>query len=104
MDGRSTIIDMGCGTGVFTLAIAPHCRRVIAVDVSQPMLDRLSAATKDREIDNVEFVRTGFLTYEHQGDPVDYAFTRNALHQLPDFWKALALTRLAAVMAPGALL
>jgi tRNA G46 methylase TrmB len=79
LDGRSTIIDMGCGTGVFTLAIAPHCRRVIAVDVSQPMLDRLSAATKDREIDNVEFVRTGFLTYEHQGDPVDYAFTRNGL-------------------------
>jgi SAM-dependent methyltransferase len=57
VDGRSTIIDMGCGTGVFTLAIAPHCRRVIAVDVSQPMLDRLSAATKDREIDKVEFVR-----------------------------------------------
>jgi ubiquinone/menaquinone biosynthesis C-methylase UbiE len=68
------------------------------------MLDRLSAAAKESQIDNVEFVRAGFLTYEHEGDPVDYVFTRNALHQLPDFWKALALTRVASMMASGALL
>jgi SAM-dependent methyltransferase len=100
----STVIDMGCGTGTFTLAVAPHCHRVIAVDISPPMLEHLSAKAKERNLENIEVVQAGFLTYEHQGPPVDVAFTRNALHQLPDFWKALALSRLAAMMATGALL
>lgn len=32
------------------------------------------------------------------------ALTRNALHQLPDFWKALALDRLARVLRTGGVL
>jgi SAM-dependent methyltransferase len=31
-------------------------------------------------------------------------YTRNALHQLPDFWKALALDRIARVLRPGGVL
>jgi hypothetical protein len=31
-------------------------------------------------------------------------FTRNALHQLPDLWKALALQRIAAMLRPGGVL
>ena len=31
-------------------------------------------------------------------------YTRNALHQLPDFWKALALNRIARMLRPGGVL
>jgi SAM-dependent methyltransferase len=31
-------------------------------------------------------------------------YTRNALHQLPDFWKALALDRIARMLRPGGVL
>ena len=31
-------------------------------------------------------------------------YTRNALHQLPDFWKAMALDRIAGMMRPGGVL
>jgi SAM-dependent methyltransferase len=31
-------------------------------------------------------------------------FTRNALHQVPDFWKALALDRIAQLLRPGGIL
>jgi hypothetical protein len=53
---------------------------------------------------NIERVSAGFLTYEHSGEPVDFAYSRYALHHLPDFWKALALVRLAGFMRPGAVL
>jgi hypothetical protein len=46
----------------------------------------------------VEAVRAGFLTYEHEGEPPDAVLTRNALHHLPDFWKAIALDRIARML------
>jgi len=100
----SVILDMGCGTGTFTVAVAPHCQRVIAVDVSGQMLSVLAARAEQHGIANIEIVRAGFLSYEHRGEPVDVVFSRNALHQLPDVWKAVALARLADVMGKGGLL
>jgi SAM-dependent methyltransferase len=49
-------------------------------------------------------VQAGFLSYEHAGEPADFVFSRNALHQIPDFWKGIALTRIAAVLRPGGVL
>jgi 2-polyprenyl-3-methyl-5-hydroxy-6-metoxy-1,4-benzoquinol methylase len=101
---HSTVVDIGCGAGTFVLAVAPHCRRVIAVDVSGVMLGEVARRVKQNAIANVETVQAGFLTYEHSGVPADVVFTRNALHHLPDFWRALALTRLASIMAPAGVL
>src|SRR5438128_104796 len=33
MDGTTTVVDLGAGTGTFALAAAPFCGRVVAVDV-----------------------------------------------------------------------
>lgn len=93
----STVVDIGAGTGSFARAIAPHVARVVAVDVSEAMV----AAMRAR---GLEAVRAGFLSYEHDGDPPAAVFTRNALHHLPDFWKVLALERIAAVLRPGGVL
>src|SRR5206468_12945657 len=37
-------------------------------------------------------------------DPPAAVFTRNALHHLPDFWKAIALERIARLLRPGGVL
>jgi SAM-dependent methyltransferase len=50
---------------------------------------------------NVECVGAGFLTYEHRGEAPQLVHSRNALHHLPDFWKGIALARVAALLAPG---
>jgi SAM-dependent methyltransferase len=93
----STVVDLGAGTGSFARAIAPDVERVVAVDVSQPMV----AAMRAR---GVAAVHAGFLTYEHEGEPPDAVFTRNALHHLPDFWKAIALDRIARMLRPRGVL
>ncbi|HEV8296800.1 MAG TPA: class I SAM-dependent methyltransferase [Acidimicrobiales bacterium] len=100
----ATVLDMGAGTGQLTLAVASACRRVVAVDVSPVMLARLATKVGDAGISNVEIVRAGFLSYEHSGSAVDVAYSRYALHHLPDFWKAVALDRLHQWMKPGGLM
>lgn len=90
----STLVDLGAGTGLLAAAAAPHCRRVIAVDPSPAML----ASARAR---GVECVEAGFLTYEHAGEAPDVVYSRNALHHLPDAWKAIALRRIADLLAPA---
>ncbi|MCF6426211.1 class I SAM-dependent methyltransferase [Amycolatopsis tucumanensis] len=99
LDGR-TVVDLGAGTGRFAIAAAERFDRVVAVDVSPAML----AVIRSAGLPNVECVQAGFLTYEHRGEPADAVFTRHALHQLPDFWKAIALHRIAGMLRPGGLL
>lgn len=65
------------------------------------MLSVLRREARRRNVRNLECVQGGFLTYEHGGDPADFVYVRHALHQLPDFWKALALRRIGAMLRIG---
>ena len=97
----ATVVDMGAGTGAFALAAATLGYRVIAVDISAEML---RMAARKAGAHSVEFIHAGLLTYEHRGQPADMVYSRNALHHLPDFWKAVALRRMASMLRPGGLL
>jgi len=95
-----TVVDLGTGTGRFALAVAARCERVVAVDVSAAMLAHVRASAPS----TVDIVRAGFLSYEHTGALADAVHTRNALHQLPDFWKGVALDRIGRILRPGGIL
>jgi ubiquinone/menaquinone biosynthesis C-methylase UbiE len=99
----SVVVDIGAGTGQFALAVASACARVVAVDVSPVMLGALEARIDAAGATNAEVVRAGFLTYEHRGRPADVVYSRYALHHLPDFWKAIALTRVRGMLRSGGL-
>jgi len=86
------------------VAAALLCRHVVAVDVSPAMTALLRERVEVLGLDNLSIIDAGFLTYEHRGEPADVVFTRNALHHLPDFWKAIALRRMASFLRPGGLL
>ncbi len=100
----STVVDLGAGTGIFALAAARRFGHVTAVDVSPAMLDVVRDRAQKAGLVNLECVEAGFLTYRHVGAQVDGVYTRNALHHLPDFWKGLALNRIASIMRTGGVL
>jgi ubiquinone/menaquinone biosynthesis C-methylase UbiE len=100
----STVVDLGAGTGSFALAAAASFGRVVAADVSPAMIGSVRARAADEGMEGVECVQAGLLSYEHAGLPADAVFTRNTLHQVPDFWKAVALERIAAMLRPGGIL
>ena len=76
---------------------------MIAVDVSPAMVAALRAKADAAGMANLTAERAGFLSFD-PGRPVDGVFTRHALHQLPDFWKAVALQRIADMLRPGGVL
>ena len=104
LNEASTLVDLGAGTGRLALAAAPHADKVVAVDVSPAMVAHLRSRVAQVGVTNVECVQAGFLSYEHQGPPADAVYTRNALHQLPDFWKAIAIDRISSILRPRGVL
>jgi SAM-dependent methyltransferase len=104
LDETSTVVDLGAGTGRFCLAAARRFGQVTAVDISPAMLGLLRQRAAAAGLANLHCVQAGFLSYEHTGPPADGVHTRNALHQLPDFWKAVALDRIGRMLRPGGVL
>jgi hypothetical protein len=68
------------------------------------MIDLLRAKVAASGLSNIEVVQAGFVSYEHDGGPVDFVYSRWALHHLPDFWKVMALQRMRSVMRAGGVL
>jgi SAM-dependent methyltransferase len=95
----TTLVDLGCGTGLLAAAAASEAGRVVGVDISPAMLE-----VARRRSDEVEWVAAGFLTYEHEGDLPELVYSRHALHHLPDFWKGVALARMHELLASGGVL
>jgi ubiquinone/menaquinone biosynthesis C-methylase UbiE len=104
LDQASTVVDLGAGTGRFALAAAGRFGQVIAVDISPAMLGVLRERAGAARVANLRCVQAGFLSYQHAGPTADAVYTRNALHQLPDFWKAVALDRIRGMLRPGGVL
>jgi SAM-dependent methyltransferase len=101
---NSGVLDFGAGTGQFALAAARRLGHVTAIDVSPAMVEALRGRAAAAGLTNLDCARAGFLSYQHPGPPADGVYTRHALHQLPDFWKAVALDRIAGMMRPGGVL
>ena len=89
-----TLIDLGCGTGASSIAASKYFKKIYAVDVSEAMIDCARNKAKKQGIMNIEFINSGFLSYEHKFESADIVLSKAALHHLPDFWKQIALLKM----------
>ncbi|MDA8219485.1 MAG: class I SAM-dependent methyltransferase [Dehalococcoidales bacterium] len=101
LDEESTVWEIGTGTGEMALGLAAHCAKVWATDTSETMLAVARQKASQRGQANVEFGLGGFLKGFGPERPVDAVVSQLALHHLPDFWKLIALRRVASHLVPG---
>jgi ubiquinone/menaquinone biosynthesis C-methylase UbiE len=92
------VLEIGCGTGEFSIELSKHCKEVIAVDISDGMLEFAREKAKSGHRKNIRFIKGGFLTFEPGDEPFDAVVTQLALHHLPDFWKLIALKRINSML------
>ncbi len=85
-----TAIDVGCGTGAFSIHAAPFFKKIYAVDVSEKMLGIVKSKALAKGINNIVYCKSGFLHYQPD-EKVDLVFSKWAFHHLPDYWKQAAL-------------
>ncbi len=101
-DGPVTIVDLGCGTGELSVAMAAPGRDIILVDQSQAMLDEARKSLGEVKDSNLDF-RLGSM--EHlplANEEADVAVLSMVLHHVPE--PIGALKEAARVLKPGGLL
>lgn len=98
--GHETVIDIGCGTGRDTAALLDRLPRgrVVAVDGSPQMLDRLRSKLRDH-LDRIDIIETDIQTTLGLTTPADAAFSVAAFHWLEDHEKAFR--NVAEALKPG---
>lgn len=98
-----TVVDIGCGTGAFSIHAAYYFNKIIAVDVSPEMLTIANSKAEAKGIRNIEFINSGFLQFQ-PNEQVDIIHTKWALHHLPDYWKQAALVNINKMLKPDGVL
>ena len=95
------VVDLGAGTGLLTLALAPYVEHVLAIDSSEEMLIRLQANRLQRECDNVSTQVADLRALPLGDESVSLAVSNYAFHHLDDSGKELALAEARRVLVPG---
>lgn len=95
------VADIGCGNGVLACEAALMGAAVDAIDISPAMLALAKLYTRDRRA-TVRTQSAGLLSFAYAPESYDLIVSEFTLHHLPDFWKAVALSRIFAALKPGA--
>jgi ubiquinone/menaquinone biosynthesis C-methylase UbiE len=98
MDVRpgTVAVDLCCGDGLFTVALAGIAARVHVIDIDPAMLDQARARVAAAGATNCDFALADAMTVDAiLPEPVDYVFLANTFHGVPD---QLGLLRAVAVI------
>jgi len=98
-----TVADIGCGTGAMACEAADMGMTVHAIDISPAMLSMAELRARDLGV-SLHTQSAGFLSFTYEPNSFDLIISEYALHRLPDFWKAVALSRVFNALKPGGML
>jgi ubiquinone/menaquinone biosynthesis C-methylase UbiE len=100
-EGQSSarVLDLGCGAGHLSFAIAPHVREVIACDLSPNMLAVVADAAVTRGFTNIRTQECPAERLPFADASVDAVCTRFSAHHWSDVAKAMKEAR--RVLKPG---
>ena len=88
--GRSRALDLGCGPGIVTEALAVEAGEVVALDLSAEMIQRARQRCEKAGLKNVRFAIGKAEKLPFHNAAFDVIVTRLTLHHLPDLETALS--------------
>ncbi len=98
--GPKRVLELGCGTGLYTEQMAPRCAELVATDIAEVLLAQARTRVPARHVrfvaQNLEAVRAADL-----GPPFDGVYGCSVLHHLD---LDVTLPQLRPLLAPGAAL
>jgi ubiquinone/menaquinone biosynthesis C-methylase UbiE len=95
------VVDLGAGSGLLALALAPRVGELVAVDISERMLERLDDSALADGIHNVETLVADLRRLPLEDESATLVVSNYAFHHLDDAGKELALSEARRILRPG---
>lgn len=95
------VVDLGAGTGLLALALAPRVQGLVAIDISERMLERLDDAAAADGLINVEPLVADLRRLPLEDECATLVVSNYAFHHLDDPGKELALAEARRILRPG---
>ena len=91
LSAHSKILDVGCGTGRYSIALAPLCQSVLGVDISPAMLEGAQKQATIKHLANVSFLCADWRELDLQTSGVRGGYDLVLAHLTPAIqgWKDL---------------
>jgi ubiquinone/menaquinone biosynthesis C-methylase UbiE len=98
-DGASAVLDVACGPGIITAALAPLVREIVALDLTQEMLAKARQRCAEAGLTNVIFRDGDATALPFSDGGFDAVVTRLSVHHFQQPQRPLA--EMARVLKPG---
>jgi SAM-dependent methyltransferase len=83
IDKEYTTLDIGCGSGVYSLALAPYVKKAAGCDLSPKMIETANIRAKEENITNAEFVAVDWYACDIKEYGWEKAFDVVFAHMTP---------------------
>ena len=97
--GSGTVLDVACGPGVVTAALAGKAQAVTAFDATPAMLEKARKRCAEAGLQNVQFKQGNAASLPFDSGAFDGVVTRLAIHHFPD--PKRVLKEIFRVLRPG---
>lgn len=94
-------LDIGSGTGLLALAVAPQCRSVWAVDIAPEMVEHLRWVVSGQDLENVYPLVASATSLPLEDASVELVLSNYCFHHLTGPEKEKALEEAFRVLRPG---
>jgi ubiquinone/menaquinone biosynthesis C-methylase UbiE len=95
----AAVLDLGCGAGHVSFAVAPHAESVVAYDIAEQMLATVAGAAEQRGLGNIRTQQGPAEQLPFADASFDWALSRMSAHHWHDVPSALREVR--RVLKPG---
>ena len=82
-NNAGTCLDIGCGKGELSFMLSKRCKKVIAVDLADKMIEKAKALHSNK---NIEYICGNILDMKFENSSLDVIITTATAHHLPFEW------------------
>ena len=98
---RDVVVDVGSGTGLLTLALAPSVAEVWAIDISPAMTEYLRTKAQSAGLENISPAVAPATSLPLVDSSADLVVSNYCFHHLSDAGKDRAIAEAHRVLRPG---